>query len=961
MKLPAGELLEMLPVPKGIHTVLSNSLPWFEVEIPNELLVSKTEITVGQWFSLMGYNPTREPGNKGYLKAGDTDFPAQVELHEAQRFIGYVNALAGADLYRLPTEAEWEYVASAGAGREFFFEGGDAQLDVFGWYQGNAGSEVHSVGQLATNPWGFHDVYGNVQEWTVDNWRHSRSKQPSYDGANKVVKGGGVYRMASQCGTFAREEGHKAGIRLVREASPLTVPEKNGLPAIVASPRAKAQLITLDYPDFSIPMIRIPGGTFEMGSDVGDGYEFPAHTVRVMPYFLGQHEVTVGLWTKVMGSEDLPGHASSDLDLPVTFVSWDDCQRFINKLNEIEGSQVFRLPTEAEWEFACRQGLRYEYAFGPRRADLLVYDWFTAKLGEGNYSPTLHAPCRLKRTSWGLCDIHGNVKEWCSDEFDFYSGHPTRISREQRNRSIRIAGADSENNLRTTRGGHSNSTSTQCNCLGRWGHNKGSGQQWVGLRLARADTKTDEPRNKDQDALRDGHIRKGQEFIGQQDWRAALNEFNEAVSIDPDSAWAHTGVGLALLEGGKPADSVEPFKKAIVANGSLWQPHAFIGGAYRDLDLDAESIGSLEMAVSLAPGDAWVLTELGISYFEAKRFSDAVGAFEQAQNLKPDNLQYQMNTARAVLRAGRFREAELRIQSVIGKDPDNLDAHYNLALAYWFLGQQDTAEIEITKVAAISPKSADRLREEMKESRAGRRDKLPYPTQSTWSEANLVEALKNLERSLIVEPGHRQRRTLLGAFGEANLTRDVEIAGLEVLELGRRRLETLETFVSDSAFLALGQFRFYFDEGEGGGINDVISNTDGGRVTELMREYGFRLEFDRSAKCLFLKKKIDGRDYYFQLFSTDEFYLGSRQFNQRLREDFDKKNPGTAFPAIRSVQIGQILEATFELWGLGFNSYDPEAYAGVKPGSLVKTVRYKHVEEPGPIIVVGFLTGLPSE
>ena len=167
--------------------------------------------------------------------------------------------------------------------------------------------------------------------------------------------------------------------------------------------------------------VRIPAGEFEMGSPSGEGYSFegPVHHVTIKnPFYLGRYEVTQKQWRAIMG--DNPSYFTGD-DLPVEQVSWDDVQEFIKKLNEKEGTDKYRLPSEAEWEYACRAGTTTRYSFGDSESELGDYDWY-----ENNSDSKTHMVGLKKPNSWGLYDKHGNVWEWVQDEWHYgYDGAPT--------------------------------------------------------------------------------------------------------------------------------------------------------------------------------------------------------------------------------------------------------------------------------------------------------------------------------------------------------------------------------------------------------------------------------------------------------------------------------------------------------------------------------------------------------
>lgn len=174
-------------------------------------------------------------------------------------------------------------------------------------------------------------------------------------------------------------------------------------------------------------LVSIPAGVFEMGSEEGNEDERPVHPVSLTkPFFLGQTEVTQEQWQKVMGTtpwrnqiyvKEGPGVAAS-------YVNWDDAVQFCQKLTEMEkrsskppAGRVYRLPTEAEWEYACRAGADTKWSFGDDEGALKEYAWY-----DGNASATAdrhsHEAGSRMPNAWMLHDMHGNVREWCSDWYD---------------------------------------------------------------------------------------------------------------------------------------------------------------------------------------------------------------------------------------------------------------------------------------------------------------------------------------------------------------------------------------------------------------------------------------------------------------------------------------------------------------------------------------------------------------
>lgn len=183
-------------------------------------------------------------------------------------------------------------------------------------------------------------------------------------------------------------------------------------------PTSSASSITIPVKDgISIEMVKVEGGTFMMGAtpEMKNSWteERPIHQVTLTnDYYIGKYEVTQSLWCALMDNN--PSYFKGD-NLPVEQVSWDDCQKFINKLNDITGRK-FRLPTEAEWEYAARGGKKsrgYQYSGSNKISDVA---WYSSN------SEHKTQPVGLKLANeLGLYDMSGNVDEWCFDRFGFYS------------------------------------------------------------------------------------------------------------------------------------------------------------------------------------------------------------------------------------------------------------------------------------------------------------------------------------------------------------------------------------------------------------------------------------------------------------------------------------------------------------------------------------------------------------
>ena len=164
----------------------------------------------------------------------------------------------------------------------------------------------------------------------------------------------------------------------------------------------------------SMDFVLIPAGSFVMGSpeEIGEGDESPAHKVTLTEsFYLGKYEVTQEQWETVMGNNPSRFKGAKR---PVESVSWNDCQKFLAALQRSTGRQ-FSLPTEAQWEYACRAGTKTQWSCGNDEALLNEYAWSGANTGG-----TTHAVGEKKPNAWGLYDMLGNVGEWTAD---WYAKH----------------------------------------------------------------------------------------------------------------------------------------------------------------------------------------------------------------------------------------------------------------------------------------------------------------------------------------------------------------------------------------------------------------------------------------------------------------------------------------------------------------------------------------------------------
>jgi formylglycine-generating enzyme required for sulfatase activity len=433
--IPAGKFLMGSPT---TEVGRKNDEKQHEVTLTKPFYMGKYEVTQEQWEVMMGYNPSNVKGTKLPV--------TMVSWNNCQEFIKKLNTKTNGG-YRLPTEAEWEYACRAGKITAYSFGDSITKKDVnFG------GVDLAPVGKYLPNALGLYDMHGNVWEWCND-WKEAYPPGDVADptgpatGINPIWRGGSFFDTESKVRSSNRDfndrllpsdRNDSSGFRVARTIDVKTVlaptepkPDPteimptagNLLVAPFTEAKAKeaqkevAKSLQKEVEEkedlgkgIKLDLVLIPAGKFIMGSpitEVGRKNNETQHEVTLTkPYYLGKYEVTQEQWESVMGNNP---STTKGVNLPVTDVSWEDCHEFIKKLNA-KTSGTYRLPTEAEWEYACRAGTITAYSYGDSltKRDLNV-------LGDsikavGSYKPNV----------FGLYDLHGNVFEWCEDWFGAY-------------------------------------------------------------------------------------------------------------------------------------------------------------------------------------------------------------------------------------------------------------------------------------------------------------------------------------------------------------------------------------------------------------------------------------------------------------------------------------------------------------------------------------------------------------
>lgn len=384
--------------------------------------IGKYEVTQAQWQEVMWENPSRFSGC-------DQCPVERVSWIDIQEFLRRLNARTGLN-YRLPTEAEWEFAARGGNNSQGYQYAGSDNLVSVGWYSDNANKKTNPVGQKAPNELGLYDMSGNVYEMCQDfggPYSSSVQKNPigPSTGSHRIGRGGSWLddsqrsRVTYRANSLPHNSHSTMGFRLVMNPI-ITSSASNSIRVSDQAPPAT------DLQSLASNFVFVRGGSFIMGCTSEQRgcleIEKPVHRVTVGSYYLSRYEVTQAQWREVMGSN--PSEFVGCDQCPVEQVDWNDIQEFLLRLNDLTG-QNYRLPTEAEWEFAARGGNKsqgYRYA-GSNNIEEIA--WYKEN-ADGKAQPVgLKLPNEL-----GLYDMSGNVFEWCQNWAYIYSASPQSSSTE---------------------------------------------------------------------------------------------------------------------------------------------------------------------------------------------------------------------------------------------------------------------------------------------------------------------------------------------------------------------------------------------------------------------------------------------------------------------------------------------------------------------------------------------------
>jgi len=386
--------------------------------------IGRFEVTQAEWQAVMGDNPSFYPAAGNPVENVDW-YMAVAFCNKKSEQEGLMPCYSGqgdnitcnfaASSYRLPTEAEWEYAARGGSRSGGYTYSGSNSAEEVAWFEDDSGGRPRPKGQKKPNELGIYDMSGNAWEWCWEwydpgYYKNGPANNPPgpLTGKERSYRGGGCcgrQEFLRPAARFKLPPAYKhfdMGLRVIKKGVG-PVPEN---------------------------MVAVAGGTFSMGNREGVRGYGPAHPVKVDSFYMAVCELTQEEWTAVMGynpSEHVTAHS------PVDGVRFLEAVEYCNRRSRLEGlapcysgtgetiacdfsANGYRLPTEAEWEYAARGGSRsgdYTYS-GSNNAEEVA--WYDKNAVNGWTSPV----GEKKPNELGLFDMTGNAWEWCWDRYDKY-------------------------------------------------------------------------------------------------------------------------------------------------------------------------------------------------------------------------------------------------------------------------------------------------------------------------------------------------------------------------------------------------------------------------------------------------------------------------------------------------------------------------------------------------------------
>jgi formylglycine-generating enzyme required for sulfatase activity/Tfp pilus assembly protein PilF len=473
---------------------------------------------------------------------------------------------------------------------------------------------------------------------------------------------------------------------------------------ITGSVMASRTYSASDGPLEGMQFVSIPAGEFLIGSDIHDTEyfdEIPQIVVQIDSFEIMSTEVTQGMWEELMGSDsssiallwtDLCGRGS---DYPVYAVSWFDCIEFINRLNRLDSTYIYRLPGEAEWEYACRAGSDTDFFWGDSDQAIRYCHCRVNKLDQTDAPSHIYGTreaASFETNSLGLFDMAGNVSEWCQDryspDYDYLPSDGTPF----------LYPCDDQwpyqmNTRRVHRGGSWLTILKECRSGNR---NSQPPEIWatsIGFRLVRV------PGNNRNYALMLFHA--GVDSIDADATMDGLELFTRALELDPTMVNALLYRGFFRQGIGETEQALSDFDEAIELDPMNAGTYEMMGVVLSDAEYYIQALKVFNRVVELDPDYPSIYYQRGFAQFFLWNLDEAISDFSRAIEYNPGSPSAYYARGAAYFLNEQFDRALGDMAATIERNPNDGDAYMMRSQIYRQMGNLEQAESDSTRAAAL--------------------------------------------------------------------------------------------------------------------------------------------------------------------------------------------------------------------------------------------------------------------
>jgi len=455
--------------------------------------------------------------------------------------------------------------------------------------------------------------------------------------------------------------------------------------------------------------VSIPAGVVLIGSDISGGEffdEVPQRIVQIDSFEIMSTEVTQGMWEELMGSDEssIPflwtGLCGRGSDYPAYALSWFDCREFIDRLNSLDSSYIYRLPGEAEWEYACRSGSDTDFFWGDSCHDSLASRYCCYRVNELDQiwteTPAFESGTRqvasLEANSRGLFDMAGNVSEWCQDryspDYDYLPPDGTPF----------LYPCDDQwpyqmNTRRVHRGGSWLTSLKECRSGSRSSQPPELWATCIGFRLVRV------PGTSRNHALMLFHA--GVDSIDADSNRDALELFTRALELDPTLIDALLYRGFFRHGIGETEQALSDFDMALELDPANAGSYQMMGVVLSDAEYYQKALKAFNRVIELDPDYPGIYYHRGFAQLFLWNFDEAISDFSRAIEYNPGSPSPYFARGTAYYLNEQNYKALEDMSATIDRNPNDGEAYMLRSQIYRQLGNLEQAESDSTRAAAL--------------------------------------------------------------------------------------------------------------------------------------------------------------------------------------------------------------------------------------------------------------------